>query len=187
MSWDCYRLRAAVVDFADGALDDRSRDRVERHLTVCPSCAATVLELREVPAELRNRLSAEPSEEFWTRQRKAIMAAVDSAEARAPHAPVIRSRLANRPWHLAGSVAAAAAVATIAVGWWSMTPPGATQLAKVQATPQASVTESADDSSTTGLEAVVNADPWAADEGSLLSLADQVGEDVGEASEDSLI
>src|SRR5882724_9247977 len=117
MPWDCYRHRAAIVDFAAGELDEPARTNVERHLSACPSCSAAVLELREVPAELRRRLAVEPSAAFWTKQREAILQAVERSTTAAP-APRSRRRAIAAALRY-GSLAAAAAAALIFIGTWS--------------------------------------------------------------------
>jgi len=169
MAWECYRLRAAIVDFAEGDLEERARTSVERHLAACPACSAAVLELREVPAELRRRLGNEPSEAFFAAQRDAILRAVDrSVSLPAPRPQRSRLSLAIR----FGSLAAAAAAAFVFVSTWS-SPPEVTQVTKTEPT-VAAERAPIEGSTTTSVEAVATTDPWSADEGSLLSLADDL-------------
>src|SRR5882724_4675911 len=155
MPWDCYRHRAAIVDFAAGELDEPARTNVERHLSACPTCSAAVLELREVPAELHRRLAVEPSEAFWAQQRESILGAVERSMAtratRAMRPPVPAPRSRRRPLAAAlrfGSLAAAAAAALIFVRTWS-SPPIVTKVAKSET---AAEVTAGNDSSTTTLE-----------------------------------
>ena len=77
----CARLRAALVDFADGRLEEPTRGRVERHVARCADCAETVLALREAPAKLARRARANHDERFWAEQRRRIADAIDRAGA----------------------------------------------------------------------------------------------------------
>ncbi len=70
--WTCRRLRPRLVDAAAGTLDASERARVTAHLARCGRCAADVAALRDVPALLRAE-DATLGEEFWRRQRAAIM------------------------------------------------------------------------------------------------------------------
>jgi len=185
MAWECYRLRAAIVDFADGALEEPARASVERHLADCSACSLAVLELREVPAELRRRLATEPSEAFFAAQRDAILRAVErSAPLPVPAAAERDSRLALAVRF--GSLAAAAAAAFVFVSTWSTPPAEVTQVVKRQPTlavEQAPV----DDSATTSIDEVATTDPWSTDEGSLLGLADELLDQNSEDSAEGLI
>jgi anti-sigma factor RsiW len=184
MSWTCHRLRAALVDFADGSIDERAGASVERHLAQCDDCSAAVLELREVPTDLRRRLAAEPPEEFWTEQRASILHAVDGlAPASAP--PPARERKFVR-WTALGSLAAAAAASFLFVRLRSAPAPGSLpNVASRQAVNVA--TETARESSTSALVEAATSDPWAVDDGSLLSLADELESQAPVTSEEGLI
>ena len=84
--WYCRRLRARLVDYADGALAARERGRIERHLATCAQCAAALAALRELPAVLR-AAPAPRDEAFWRRQRQDIMRAIRQP---VPSAPLLR-------------------------------------------------------------------------------------------------
>jgi len=181
MPWDCYRLRAAIVDFAEGDLEEPSRTTVERHLAGCPSCSAAVLELREVPAEVRRRLAFEPGEAFWTKQRDAILRAVEGLST-GDVGPPSRRRAVVVSTALGGLAAAAASVLILVHTWSS--PPVAITVAKTES---AAPAMTAAEPSTTPLEEEATTDPWVADEGSLLSLADDLENLSSDASTDELI
>ena len=191
-SWGCHRLRGAIVDFADGALDDRSRMEVERHVSTCASCAAAVLELREIPAEVRRRLAHEPGEAFWTQQREAILRAVERAEpaarresARRPAAVRRDVRWGTRWGGRVGTLAAAAVAIWVVVGSLSPTSHDVAQVAKSPATSVTSTAEVAGDGA--DYEELDTSDPWSVDEGSLLSLAEELGDTDVDDSGDELI
>jgi len=185
-SWSCHRLRSALVDFADGSIDERTRDRVERHLADCTECSSAVLDLREVPTDLRRRLAAEPGEAFWTAQRVSILRAIEraspgGAEPREPRRKMVR-------WTALGSLAAAAAAAFVFVRIGSAPAPSSVPtVAKVQVASVASVAANTTESSTSALVAAATSDPWSADEGSLLSLADELESQASETAEEGLI
>jgi len=113
----CVRLRAALVDFADGSLEDPARVRVERHVSACPHCAETVLALREVPAELGRRVRPAPEERFWATQRRGIAAAID----RGVRTDVVTRPAIRRPtvvfWRAVPALAATALIAVLARNW----------------------------------------------------------------------
>jgi anti-sigma factor RsiW len=73
----CMWLRAAIVDFADGMLDEPARARVERHVSKCSDCADAVLALRETPAELTRLARTAHDEQFWVEQRRRIAEAIE--------------------------------------------------------------------------------------------------------------
>ena len=106
----CARLRAALVDFADGSLEEPERASMERHVSRCADCADTVLALREVPDELARRVRPAPDERFFSEQRRRIGEAIDRGVI-----VDVRSRPTRRPrpaawWRLAPALAAAAAL-----------------------------------------------------------------------------
>ena len=119
----CARLRAALVDFADGNLEDPARVSVERHVSACPDCAETVLALREVPAELGRRVRAAPEERFWAAQRRGIAGAID----RGVRTDVAMDPAIRRPtvvfWRAVPALAAAALIAVLAGDWMSAPAP----------------------------------------------------------------
>jgi anti-sigma factor RsiW len=130
----CARLRAALVDFADGSLEDPERVRVERHVSACPDCAETVLALREVPAELGRRVRAAPDERFWAAQRRGIADAID----RGVRTDVVTHPAIRRPtlvfWRAVPALAAAALIAVLARNWMTTPAP------QIAARPAVSVT-----------------------------------------------
>ena len=106
----CARLRAALVDFADGSLEEPERASMERHVSRCADCAEAVLALREVPAELARRVRPAPDERFFSEQRRSIGEAIDRGVVVAvPSRPTRRPRPAAW-WRAAPALAAAAAL-----------------------------------------------------------------------------
>jgi anti-sigma factor RsiW len=184
MSWTCHRLRAALVDFADGSIDERGRVGVERHLAECDDCSAAVLELREVPTDLRRRLANEPRAEFWTEQRAAILRAIDDLPPASAPSPARERKLVR--WTTLGSLAAAAAAAFVFVHLASAPVPSSVPPAPKAANVTVQTVD-AGESTASALVAAATSDPWAADEGSLLSLADELESQALETSEDGLI
>lgn len=71
--WRCARLRSSLVDGAEGALDERARARIERHVADCDECRAALEALRDVPQALRRAAVPQPDEDFFRRQRQAIL------------------------------------------------------------------------------------------------------------------
>jgi len=96
----CRRLRPALVDLAVGTLDAADTAPVEAHLTACADCRDDLAAMRGLPSELRDADLPEPDEDFWRRQRQAIMRRVRAAG-------VSSKRTSVRRWRL---VAAAATV-----------------------------------------------------------------------------
>jgi anti-sigma factor RsiW len=96
----CRRLRPALVDLAVGTLDAAGAAPVQAHLAGCAECRADLAAMRGLPSELRDADLPEPDEDFWRRQRQAIMRRV-----RASGVP--SGRVSTRRWQL---VAAAATV-----------------------------------------------------------------------------
>ena len=45
MTWQCWRLRPHLVDFATGTLAGRDRGRVQQHLDGCVRCTTAVAAL----------------------------------------------------------------------------------------------------------------------------------------------
>ncbi len=97
----CWRLRPALVDLAVGTIDAAEAARVESHVAECDACRADLAAMRGVPSELRDADLPEPSQEFWQRQRDAIMRRIQAA---APLPATPRTSL-GRPWQLVGMVA----------------------------------------------------------------------------------
>jgi len=70
--WRCRRFTAAIVDYAEGALPEEDRARVEDHLHGCAECRAAVAALQTLPDAIRE--GSVPSDaERWARQRHSIM------------------------------------------------------------------------------------------------------------------
>jgi Putative zinc-finger len=187
--WRCSRLRPGLVDFAAGILAEPSRARIERHLSTCARCAEAVVDLREVPGEIRRLAPAEPSEEFWAHQRRAILDTIDGqplAVKRAAAAWPPRSLLWGTPVALAASVA----VALFASHWGTPTvgaPQAASRTAVRAATTVAHV-ESATSQPASWYEiSTLNDNALFPEDTSLLGLADQLDDESGEVPENDLI
>jgi anti-sigma factor RsiW len=114
----CIRQRAALVDFADGIVEEPTRASVERHLSACRHCAETVLALREVPAELGRRIRSAPDERFWAEQLRRIGAAIDRGVVPDVAArPAIRRRTLTFWPALPALAAAAGLLAVLGRSW----------------------------------------------------------------------
>jgi anti-sigma factor RsiW len=111
--WRCRRLRGALVDYVEGALRVEVRHAVERHVTACPRCVAALAALRNVPPAVVAAAPV-PDEAFWTRQRRAIMDAIDTLPPVQP-APPERVRF---DWRLA--LAPATALVIAVAGYFSV-------------------------------------------------------------------
>lgn len=74
--WRCRRLRADLVDLADGTLSGAKRLAVEEHVAGCAACVQTLAALRRAPKRLRAAAPVERDEAEWQRQRAAISRAV---------------------------------------------------------------------------------------------------------------
>lgn len=192
-TWTCHRLRPELVDFAEGRLGDPRRALVERHLASCAECVAAIIELREVPGALRRLASADPPEQFWTRQRTAILAAI--GEARPAATPRHTGRARSSTWKV--SLALAASVAALVVGTrWSAGPVASAPVAASRptaASASVSVASIAPPTETTTTASAWQQNAIAADnvlyveDTSLLSLAERLDDDSAEGSADSLI
>jgi anti-sigma factor RsiW len=113
--WRCRRLRAALVDLADGSLEGRERLWVEAHVARCRRCAQALDALRAAPAALREGTGVERDEEEWRRQRAMIVKAIESATAtRLPvRPPRLRAARAGFPWSAGFAVATAGFIALV--------------------------------------------------------------------------
>lgn len=103
---DMHTLAGA---FALDALDEHERERFQRHLAQCPSCAQEVRELRATAARLGAAVAADPPAEFADR----VFAEVRVTRQDPPVAPRVsagRSRRDRGIPRWAGMLAAAAAV-----------------------------------------------------------------------------
>lgn len=185
-SWSCHRLRAELVDFAEGKLGEPRRLHVERHLSSCPDCAEAVLELREVPGQLRRLASVDPPGEFWKRQRAAILDSIDNSPT--VGRPGIPRTSERRAWKLPLALAASLAVTVAAAGWWTTHvstptgPPLPSQPIQV-----ASVARPDETPSTSWEPTAESNDVLYVEDTSLLSLAEQLDEESGETINDGLI
>ena len=97
----CRRLRPELVDLAVGTLAAADAARLEAHLAVCAECRDDLAAMRGLPSELRDDDPPEPGEDFWLRQRQAIMRRVRAAAAPARTAT---GRPARR-WQMIGVAA----------------------------------------------------------------------------------
>ncbi len=141
----CARWRAALVDFADGRLEEPARASVERHLSRCADCAQTVLALREVPAELVRRVRPAPDERFWKEQRRRIGEAIDRGKTidSRPEVRAIREMRemrwmrpsATAWWRIASALAAAAAVFVVLARGLTSAPELPARIAAAPTTP----------------------------------------------------
>ena len=48
----CQELVELVTDYLEGALDEQTADRFERHLSVCPGCGTYLDQMRETASLL---------------------------------------------------------------------------------------------------------------------------------------
>lgn len=186
-SWSCHRLRADLVDFADGKLDEPRRARLEHHVASCSECADMVLELREMPGQLRRLASADPPAEFWKDQRASILAAIGDPQSFVRREPPLPSR--RGAWRMPLALAASLAITVIMSRWWTIpattsspVPAAATRPMEVASAerPIEATFMSAD-------EATLSNDVLYLEDTSLLSLAEQLDEDSGGTTADSLI
>lgn len=114
--WQCRRLRASLVDCAEGSLDAAGEARVRRHAADCADCAAALASLEQIPTMLRAVPPSVRDEDFWRRQRQSILRRARQVEAPA------KPSLAPRFTWTAG-LAAAAAVLVVLATYRSPAPP----------------------------------------------------------------
>jgi anti-sigma factor RsiW len=104
MRWSCRRLRAALVDAAEGRLADRTA--LDAHLAGCADCRRRLAAMQTVRAALRTPEIETPDDEFFVRQRQAVMRRIrpreDAASALVP------------AWRWLGAVATVAIVLLVA-------------------------------------------------------------------------
>jgi anti-sigma factor RsiW len=116
----CWKLRASLVDFAEGRLEEKTREQIEHHVASCADCATTVLSLREVPAELRRRAAPERGEQLWASQRAGIMRTIgDAGLARPRQGRSFRDLPDTVPWVPIAALAASVAMIVLAPQWWA--------------------------------------------------------------------
>ena len=96
-SWSCRRHRVALVDAAEGTLSRDAARALEAHLATCAACRADLDALRAVSADLLAPPAPVPSEDFWRRQRQAIMRRVRTTPS--------QISVWRPAWRLAGVVA----------------------------------------------------------------------------------
>lgn len=56
MRWSCKQYRALLPGYIERELTPRQRERVSRHLNVCPDCYVAYIEQRHLTRELANSL-----------------------------------------------------------------------------------------------------------------------------------
>ena len=111
MRWQCWRLRARLVDFAADVLPATERERIASHVGHCDRCAVVVAALQDVPAQLLTLPPVAADEVFFRRQHDAIMRTVRTQ-------PEVRQASGFAwPWVFAPAVAATAAL-VLAVTMW---------------------------------------------------------------------
>jgi hypothetical protein len=99
LGFTCRRLRPALVDLALGTLPMGDVPRVQAHVAGCAACRADLDAMRELSdAGAPDETPALP-DDFWRRQRQAIMRRVRTASAPVP-APARGHR-----WQLVGALA----------------------------------------------------------------------------------
>ena len=97
----CRRLRAPLVDLALGTLPMGDVPRVQAHVDGCAACRADLDAMRELSdAGIVAETPALP-DDFWRRQRQAIMRRVRTAPSPTPIAAAAR----GSRWQLAGALA----------------------------------------------------------------------------------
>jgi hypothetical protein len=101
-SFTCRRLRPALVDLAEGTLAPAAARPIEAHVAACATCRDDLEAMRGLSTELRDPASSEPDDDFFRRQRQAIMRRVRTAPDRTV------ARVPSRRWQLAGALATVA-------------------------------------------------------------------------------
>jgi hypothetical protein len=96
-SFTCRRLRPALVDLAEGTLAAAAAREIQAHVAECASCRDDLDAMRGLTTELRDPALPDPPEDFWRRQRQAIMRRVRTTPERAP--------TSSRRWQLVGLAA----------------------------------------------------------------------------------
>ena len=116
-SWRCRRVQPLLVDTAEQGLDERQRVYLNRHLAACDDCRAALAALQQVPAMLRELPPPRRDEEFWRRQRQAILRRLSPIDTPADAA------VFSRRFTWGAGIAAAAAVALVLVALRGAAPP----------------------------------------------------------------
>ena len=94
--WRCRRLSARLVGFACEEISAGDRRSVESHLASCGRCRATLAGLRDAAPLMRSSEAPVLDEEFWRRQRQAVMRRIRSTP------EPTRAARPSRAWSLAG-------------------------------------------------------------------------------------
>jgi len=98
---------AQLSDYLDEELSPTEQQALERHLEECPSCAATLDDLRRVVETARSLPPVEPGEQLW-QGIEARIAAIDSAA---------RARTMRRFAFTLPQLAAASVLLALLSGW----------------------------------------------------------------------
>jgi hypothetical protein len=114
--WSCRRLRPALVDAA-GVRAGAESPALAAHLARCERCRDALATLRAFTADLDETEALLPNEDFWRRQRQAIMRRVRTA---APEPAV--GWLGGRSWRVAGALASALLALLVARTPWNPRP-----------------------------------------------------------------
>jgi hypothetical protein len=104
---NCVRARRALVDYAEDALADRKRLRVERHLSECEACRSELSEIEKVRESILSLEAPERDAEFW----RGFSGRLSQRLASEGAAPAVRSSL----WRPKLSFATAAVVTVLFV------------------------------------------------------------------------
>ncbi|MFN8542933.1 MAG: zf-HC2 domain-containing protein [Candidatus Binatia bacterium] len=127
--WRCRRLRAGLVDLAEGTLAASERRVIEVHVVGCPRCRDALAGLRAVRGVLAGPPVGLPVDEaFWRRQRQEVMRAIRRLE------PAPARRVPGLGWGV-GVAAAAAALIAVANVRWTHEPVAPTVTARPAAAP----------------------------------------------------
>jgi anti-sigma factor RsiW len=97
--WTCHRLRPLLVDHALGTTRSDERARAEAHLAACAACRREFASVRTVLGAVDAPASPPAGDEFFRRQRQAILRRVRTAPPPSV-APVRRLR-----WQVVGAIA----------------------------------------------------------------------------------
>ncbi|MGH7820215.1 MAG: anti-sigma factor family protein [Candidatus Binatia bacterium] len=114
--WSCRRLRARLVDLAEGTLGAHEREATERHVEGCDRCAEALGRLRAAPAVLRRTSTLDRDEAEWLRQRREIMRLIGAEGAPRRSRPPALLREPERrgmPWSAGLMVATAVLIAIV--------------------------------------------------------------------------
>lgn len=119
MTPGCRQVRRFLPAYYDRALGEAKAAAVEEHLAVCAVCRTEVAHWKRIAGALEKLESPAPPPDFAGR----VMASIDSAGRPAKQRRGLKLPAGIRPWlapGLARVVAAAAVLAVIACGSWSL-------------------------------------------------------------------